>query len=122
MSLLLAAQIAPQRSTQYSNLAGDLAAAELAASPLGRRAREIAMRRIAGQDYVTFEVEAENLSDDDRVLLASLATLGNIFELYDGLGDIEGPLLRPVAVDYPYVLSPDIAAVRRYKGKTNELF
>lgn len=122
MSLLFSAQIAPQRSTQYSNLAGDLAAAELAASPLGHRARDIVLRRIAGQDYVTFAVDTESLSDDDRILLASLATLGNVFELYDGLGGVEGPLLRPVAVDYPHALSPDMAAVRRYKGKTNELF
>jgi hypothetical protein len=122
MSLLFAAQIAPQRSTQYANLAGDLAAAELAASPLGHRAKDIEKRRIAGQDYVTFALAADTLSDDEKVQLASLATLGNIFELYASLGGIEGPLLRPVAVDYPYALSPDIAAVRRYKGKTNELF
>ena len=120
--LVLAAQIAPQRSTQYANLAGELAPAELAASPLGRRAGEIAVRRLAGQDYATFALPGGDLSEDDTRLLASLATLGNLFELYDGLGDVAGPLLRPVATDYPHALSPDIAAVRRYKGKTSELF
>ncbi len=120
-ALVFAAQIAPQRSTQYADLAGDLAAAELAASPLGRRARDIALRRIAGQGYVTFALDAD-LSEADRELLASLATLGNVFELFDHLGDVEGPLLRPVAVAYPHVLTPDVAAVRRYKGKTSELF
>ena len=118
---VMAAQIAPQRSTQYANLAGDLALAELAASPLGRRASDIAMRRIAGQDYATFGL-ASAPTDAERTLLASFATLGNAFELYEALGDVAGPLLRPVAVDYPHVLSTDMAAVRRYKGKTNELF
>ena len=116
-----AVQVAPQRSTQYADLVGDLAVAEVAASPLRHRAEGIAMRRIAGQDYVTFALEAA-LSDVDGALLASLATLGNVFELYETLDGIEGPLLRPVAVAYPHVLSPDIASVRRYKGKTNELF
>ncbi len=122
MSPAFAIQIAPQRSTQYADLVGELAVAEVAASPLGRRAADLAKRRIAGQDYVTFALDAAALSDEDRGLLASLATLGNVFELHDGLAGVEGPLLRPVAVDYPHVLSPDIAAVRRYKGKTNELF
>lgn len=118
-----AVQIAPQRSTQYADLVGDLAVAEVSASPLRHRAEGFALRGIAGQDYVTFALRgADALTDADRALLASLATLGNVFELYDGLGDVAGPLLRPVAVDYPHILSPDIASVRRYKGKTNELF
>ena len=118
-----AAQIAPQRSTQYADLVGDLAVAEVAASPLRRRADGFVLRNIAGQNYVTFALhEIGALSDDDRALLASLATLGNLFELHDGLGGVEGPLLRPVAVAYPHALSPDIASVRRYKGKTSELF
>jgi hypothetical protein len=116
-----AVQIAPQRSTQYSDLVGDLAVAEVAASPLRHRAADVALRGIAGQDYVTFTLQGP-LSEEDRTLLASLATLGNVFELFDGLAGVEGPLLRPVAVAYPHALSPDIASVRRYKGKTNELF
>ena len=122
MPCSIAAQIAPQRSTQYADLAGDLAAAELTASPLGRRAVDILRRDIEGQDYLTFALPADGLSAEDRILLASLATVGNVFELYPELGGVEGPLLRPVAVSYPHVLSRDLAAVRRYKGKTSELF
>ena len=122
MPTTIAAQIAPQRSTRYADLAGDLAAAEVAASPLRHRATGIRLRRIAGQDYVAFDLDAPDLSEADGALLASLATVGNVFRLYDRLGDVEGPLLRPVAVAYPFLLSPDMAAVRRYKGKTNELF
>ena len=120
--LVLAAQIAPQRSTQYANLAGELAPAELGASPLGRRAQDVAVRRLAGQDYVVFALPGGPLSEAEARDLASLATLGNVFELFARIGDVEGPLLRPLETHYPHVLSPDIAAVRRYKGKTNELF
>ena len=48
----IAAQLAPQRSTQYSNLARDLAAAELLTSPLGPALQDVWMRSIAGQDYL----------------------------------------------------------------------
>lgn len=118
----IAAQIAPQRSTQYADLAGDLALAELRASPLRRRAEGAALRRIAGQDYATFAMPGPGLSAEDRELLGSFATLGNVFELFERAGEVEGPLLRPVAAEYPFVLSPDLAAMRRYKGKTSELF
>lgn len=120
--VVLAAQVAPQRSTQYASLASDLASAELAASPLGRRAGGVAMRRIADQDYLVFGLDAPGPSADDLALLASLATLGNVFQLYGALGEVEGPLLRPLAARYPFVLDRDLAAVRRYKGKTSELF
>lgn len=118
----LAVQIAPQRSTQYADLVGDLAVAEISASPLRHRASGFALRDIAGQAYVTFALSDGPLSGADGALLASLATLGNAFELFEALGGVEGPLLRPVPVSYPHLLSPDIAAVRRYKGKTSELF
>ena len=48
------AQVAPQRSSQYSNLARDLAAAELLASPLGSSLADVSLQPIAGQDYVKF--------------------------------------------------------------------
>ena len=121
----IAVQIAPQRSTQYADLVGDLAVAEISASPLRHRASGFALRDMAGQTYVTFSLSETPLGDADRALLASLATLGNAFELHEDLGGrhgLDGPLLRPVALGYPHLLSPDIAAVRRYKGKTSELF
>ncbi len=136
--LTLAVQIAPQRSTQYADLVGELAVAEVSASPLRHRASGFALRDIAGQGYVTFSLHPQpsdaseaspskaSPSEADRALIGSLATLGNAFELYEGGAldghTIEGPLLRPFAVPYPHLLSPDIAAVRRYKGKTSELF
>ena len=118
----IAAQIAPQRSTQYADLAGQLALAELTASPLRHRLQGAGLWRIAGQDYAVFALPGPGLSAADGELLASFAMLGNLFELFERVGAVEGPLLRPLAAAYPFVLSPDIAATRRYKGKTNELF
>jgi hypothetical protein len=117
----IAAQLAPQRSTQYSNLARDLAAAELLASPLGPALQDVSMRSIAGQDYLQFSVEGA-LPPQTADLLGSMAMLGGVFELFDAVGDIAGPLLRPIATAHPTFVSPDMAATRRYKGKTNEAF
>jgi hypothetical protein len=117
----IAAQLAPQRSTQYSNLARDLAAAEVLASPLGPRLQDVSLRGIAGQDYLQFGLPGP-ITDETARLLASMAMLGGVFELFDAIGDISGPLLRPIQAAHPAFVSPDMAATRRYKGKTNEAF
>jgi hypothetical protein len=117
----IAAQLAPQRSTQYSNLPRDLAAAEVLASPLGPGLQDVSLRSIAGQDYLTFGLPGP-ITDKAGRLLASMAMLGGVFELFDAIGDVAGPLLRPVEASHPAFISPDMAATRRYKGKTNEAF
>src|SRR4029453_5944378 len=117
----IVAQLAPQRSTQYSNLARDLAEAELLASPIGSRLQDVSLRNIAGQDYVQFSLPDPITSETAR-LLASMAMLGGIFEAFDSIGDVSGPLLRPVPAAHAAFVSPDMAATRRYKGKTNEAF
>ena len=117
----IVAQLAPQRSTQYSNLARDLAEAELLASPIGSRLQDVSLRNIAGQDYVQFSWPGPITSETAR-LLASMAMLGGVFETFDSIGDVGGPLLRPVPAVHPAFISPDMAATRRYKGKTNEAF
>jgi hypothetical protein len=117
----IAAQLAPQRSTQYSNLARDLAEAEVLASPLGPGLQDVSLRSIAGQGYLTFSVPGP-ITDEAARLLASMAMLGGVFELFDAIGDVAGPLLRPVQAVHTAFISPDMAATRRYKGKTNEAF
>jgi len=115
-------QIAPQRSTQYTNLARDLAAAELSASPLGRSLGEVEIETIAGQDYVKLELSGPSLSPEDLLQLSGMAMVGGAFELFESIADVPGPLLRPIPATYPFFVSPDMSAIRRYKGKTNELF
>ena len=117
----IAAQLAPQRSTQYSNLARDLAAAEVLASPLGRGLQDVSLRTIAGQDYLQFDLPGP-ITNEVAGLLASMAMLGGVFEVFDSIGDVAGPLLRPVQSTHPAFISSDMAATRRYKGKTNEAF
>ena len=117
----IVAQLAPQRSTQYSNLARDLAAAELLASPIGSTLQDVSLQKIAGQDYVQFSLPGP-ITDETARLLASMAMVGAVFETFDSIGDVSGPLLRPVPAAHPAFISPDMAATRRYKGKTNEAF
>ena len=117
----IVAQLAPQRSTQYSNLARDLAAAELLASPIGPGLQNVSLRSIAAQDYLQFDLP-DPITHEAARLLASMAMLGGVFELFDAIGDVAGPLLRPVQAVHPAFISPDMAATRRYKGKTNEAF
>ena len=116
------AQVAPQRTSQYSNLARDLATAELLASPLGRTLSNVSLTSIAGQDYVAFTKADGDLTEQHHRQLASMAMLGNVFELFDSIDAVQGPLLRPVAVSYPFAMSRDLPSIRRYKGKTSEFF
>lgn len=117
----IAAQLAPQRSTQYSNLARDLARPELLASPLGPGLQDVSFCSIAGRDYLQFSL-VEPLNAERVGLLASMAMIGGVFEVFDSIGDVAGPLLRPIEAVRPTFISPDMAATRRYKGKTNEDF
>lgn len=117
----IAAQLAPQRSTQYSNLARVLAQSELLASPLGAGLQDVSLRGIAGQDYLLFSL-AGPLTAGTVGLLANMAMIGGVFEMFDSIGDVAGPLLRPVEAVRSTLISPDMAATRRYKGKTNEAF
>ncbi|HYI03415.1 MAG TPA: hypothetical protein VD858_00895, partial [Reyranella sp.] len=103
------------------NLARDLAEAELLASPIGSGLQDVSLRNIAGQDYVQFSLPGPITRETAR-LLASMAMLGGVFETFDSIGDVSGPLLRPVPATHPAFISPDMAATRRYKGKTNETF
>ena len=117
----IAAQLAPQRSTQYSNLARDLAQQELLASPLAATLQDLWLRSIAGQDYLLFDVSGP-LAPETVGLLANMAMTGSVFEMFDSIGDVAGPLLRPIEAVRPAFISSDMAATRRYKGKTNEIF
>lgn len=115
------AQIAPQRSTQYADLARALAIPELQVSPIGATATDFTHVTLGGQPYVRFTLPQEPDADQCREL-AMLAMTSAFFLQYDRIGEIDGPLLRPIEPRWQPVLSPDIVATRRYRGKTNELF
>ncbi|QPC83477.1 hypothetical protein G4Y79_03590 [Phototrophicus methaneseepsis] len=116
----LVAQIAPQRSTQYAQLATQLAPYELALSPLGAKITDLQPVTLGGQAYLRFDYAGEV---DEALLteVGSLAMTSAYFEYYDHVEPIGGPLLKPLMPTYAPFLPPDIAEARRYRGKTNEM-
>ena len=117
----LLAQIAPQRSTQYAALAGDLAPCELSLAPLGARLGELSAVELGGQHYLQFDLPDEPSAEQVREL-AMLATSSAFFVRYEAIGEVSGPLLRPIETNYQPALPRELLMARRYRGKTNELF
>lgn len=120
-SSALALALAPQRSTLYGNLVRFLAAPEVLASPLAPRLRDWERRRLGGQDYLLLDLDG-GLTDRDRALLARLATVGAAHEYFARVGDVAGPLLRPLEPAWTPFLPVELVETRRYQGKTSELF
>ena len=118
---IVVAQIAPQRSTQYSSLACTLAPHELLLSPLGGAIADLRPIRLGDQDYLRFELPAP---PDDRARreLGLLACTSAFFLLYEELGGRPGPFLQPLETHTAPALPAELLMARRYRGKTNELF
>lgn len=121
----LALKITPQRSTQYTTMTEKLAAPELLASPLGTAIKEIDTVIFAGQGYllVTLDDESQlplcSLLED---ILPRLGATSEVYEFFEKIREIEGPFLRPVETPYTSFVPLEMAEIRRYKGKTNEVF
>ena len=122
----LALKITPQRSTQYADMAEVLAIPELLASPLGEHIASVEPARLGGQEYILVEL-AE--TQDQTALLSELATIlprlgatSEGYEYFASVGELVGPLLRPIEPAFKPFVPLEMAEVRRYKGKTNELF
>jgi hypothetical protein len=122
----LALKITPQRSTQYADMAEVLAIPELLASPLGEHIASVEPARLGGQEYILVEL-AE--TQDQAALLSKLATIlprlgatSEGYEYFASVGELSGPLLRPIEPAFKSLVPLEMAEVRRYKGKTNELF
>jgi len=119
----LALKITPQRSTQYTHLANSLAIPELLASPLHTVIREVQPITLAGQSYLLATVDDSCLSDRTLVnILYRLGTISEVYEYFERIGDVQGPLLRPVEPQFTSFVPLEMAEIRRYKGKTNEIF
>ena len=125
-TMKLVLRITPQRSTQYANMAERLAIPELLASPLGEAIADAQPIKLGGQAYVLVELKS---GQDEATRLAELATIlprlgatSESFEYFMDLPGIEGPLLRPLEPNFTPFVPLEMAEVRRYKGKTNEIF
>jgi hypothetical protein len=119
----LALKITPQRSTQYANMTEILAAPELLASPVGIAVQEIIPTRLAGQAYLLVTL------DDERVIsplmldvLGRLGATSEVYEYFEQVGEVQGPFLRPLETPFAPFVPLEMAEIRRYKGKTNEIF
>ena len=116
------AQISPQRSTQYSNIARTLAPVELSLSPLGQSLPSIETLKLGHQKYLKFSIDDETLSDQTLYELGNLSMTNSFFYYYKELGSIKGPFLKPIEIPNNHTLPYDFLMTRRYKGKTNEMF
>jgi hypothetical protein len=117
----LVAQVAPQRSSQYAELAATLGPVELALCPLAAQMSTIRPLTLAGQAYYAFDVPELPAGDQWRTV-TPLAMTSAFFELFESLENRTGPFLRPIETGWQPALPPDLVATRRYKGKTNEAF
>ena len=121
----LALKIIPQRSTQYANMAEKLAAPELLASPLGAAIKQINPVTLAGQDYLLVTLDDESIIPPRPPLVDILPRLGatsGVYEFFEHIGEVEGPFLRPLETSFTPFVPLEMAEIRRYKGKTNEVF
>ena len=91
----LLAQLAPQRGSQYTDLVAALAPHELRLGPLGPLIVELTPITLAGQAYLRCEL-TENPNDEHWRRLGAPAMIIAFFELYDKIGAVPGPLLRPI--------------------------
>ena len=108
--------VSPSHNRVYAQAAADLVKAELAVfseRALGGRVRDIEETSIGGVPYVTFS--ADELTEQDVRLLSNLSSLYALFQ-------IEGELLRPVALQPLDLFGSDLLTIQKYSGKTNEYF
>ena len=117
----LALLVAPQRSTMYGNLAHTLAVPELLASPLAARLRGWERANLGGQDWLLVELN-DDVTDGELDLLWLFGTLAGVYEYFPGVGEVPGPLLRPVQPPAAEFVPASMIETRRYRGKTNEMF
>ncbi len=107
-----------------------LAAPELLASPVGNAIQEVVPVTLAGQGYLLATLKAGetgSAGEIERVremmpILSRLGATSEVYQYFECLGDVEGPLLRPLEPQFTPFIPLEMAEARRYKGKTNEIF
>jgi len=91
-----------------------LAINELAVLTQNMNVKEIRIAQIGGFPYVLFNCE-QPLTDGDARILSRLSFVYAIFEL-------QGDMLKPIALNANCFIDPDLSGILKYQGKTNELF
>lgn len=116
------AQISPQRSTQYSSIAGTLAPLELYLSLAEKHLSSIETITLGRQEYLKFIVD--DLEIDERFFyeLGNMSMTSSYYLYFESIGSVTGPFLKPLEITSDHPLPYDFVMTRRYKGKTNEMF
>ncbi len=99
-----------------------LAAPELLASPLGSAIQEVVPVTFAGQGYLLATLNEGMTERAMMPILSRLGALSEVYQYFERLGDVQGPLLRPLEPQFAPFVPLEMAEARRYKGKTNEVF
>src|SRR5260221_8310791 len=119
--ITLALKIRPQRTTQYADMTEKLAAPELLASPLGAAIEQIDPVTLAGQGYMVVTIDEERIVPPCPALVDILPRLGatsEAYEFFEHIGDVAGPLLRPLEKVFMPFFPFEKAQVARHKSKT----
>lgn len=96
---------------------------ELLASPCAAFISNVAPVTLAGQNYLLITADDTLLSSPDTLnILERLGATSEVYEYFERIGDVPGPLLRPVEPQFAPFVPLEMAEARRYKGKTNEIF
>ena len=109
----IALKITPQRSTQYANMADVLAVPELQASPLGPTIQHISPVTFAGQAYLLATFDASLSPTTIMPILSRLGATSEVYEYFERIGDVQGPLLRPIAPQFTPFVQLEMAEIRR---------
>ncbi|HLG60416.1 MAG TPA: hypothetical protein VKY19_00680 [Ktedonosporobacter sp.] len=148
----LALKITPQRTTQYAHMTASLATPELLASPLAAAIDEVAPVTLAGQSYLLATLDVARIPSPTVFdSLFRLGAISEVYEYFDSaflsaptmnrgatgvealergtlskdferIGEVAGPLLRPLEPRFTPFVPLEMAEARRYRGKTNEVF
>ena len=119
----IALKITPPRSTQYARMTAQLARPELLTSPLGDILHDIQHITLAGQPYLHADMAGHAIElPQMQEVLGHLGATSEAYEYFAQVGDREGPFLRPIEPLFTPFVPVEMAEVRRYRGKTNEIF
>ena len=117
----LAAQLTPQRSTQYADLVKCLAPHEITLSQASSALKgKVTLVEMGGQEYLLFEI-GEEWPDSYWQFLQEFAMTNSFFFYHEAIGEQAGPFLQPVTIPVETFLPAGLVTTRRYRGKTNEL-
>jgi len=119
----LALKITPQRTTQYAHMTASLAAPELLASPLAVAIEDVAPVTLAGQSYLLATLDPARIPSPAVFdILFRLGAISEVYEYFERIGEMVGPLLRPLEPRFTPFVPLEMTEARRYRGKTNEVF